>query len=86
MDDSTMITVAVSAVTALGGIATGVGKWVASQLQECKSEHRESRVRIEELHEEIKIISTSVGELKGQLTVYRDEQNEHNQVDNSNGT
>jgi hypothetical protein len=81
MDDPTLITVAISAVTALGGVATSVGHWVAKQLQECKSEHRESRIRIEELHEEIKEISTSVGEMRGQLTVYQRDQNEQNQVD-----
>jgi hypothetical protein len=81
MDEPTLITVAISAVTALGGIVTAAGRWVALQLSECKSEHKESRIRIEELHEEIKVISTSVGEMKGQLTVYRREQNEHNQVD-----
>jgi TolA-binding protein len=81
MDDPTLITVAISAVTALGGVATSVGHWVAKQLQECKSEHRESRIRIEELHEEIREISTSVGEMRGQLTVYQRDQNEQNQVD-----
>jgi len=81
MDDPTLITVAISAITALGGVATSVGHWVSKQLQECKSEHRESRIRIEELHEEIKEISTSVGEMRGQLTVYQRDQNEQNQVD-----
>ena len=70
-------------VTTLGGIgaalAAGVAsvwKWADKQLAECKQEHKESRARIEELHDEIKEVSTAVGELRGQLSVYKTEGDE----------
>ena len=65
----TSVTVGAS-ITAAIPFVVGFWKWVAKQLDDCKSEHKESRARIEELHQEIKTISTAVGELRGQLTVY----------------
>lgn len=62
-------------VSALAGAVCTIWKWAEKQLTECKQEHKESRRRIEELHEEVKQVSTSVGELKGQLSVYKHEEN-----------
>lgn len=78
MDQPTIVTLALAA---LSGVGTGAGllwKWIIKQLEECKGEHRQSRERIEELHEEIKEVSSSVGELRGQLIFYR---NHNNDVD-----
>jgi len=70
MDTPTLLTTLGSIGGTLVAGATALWKWIAKQLDECKSEHKESRARIEELHQEIKTISTAVGELRGQLTVY----------------
>jgi hypothetical protein len=71
MDSSTLITIAGSVGGTLVAGVTAIWKWIARQLEECKSEHKESRARIEELHNEIKVVSSAVGELKGQLSVYQ---------------
>lgn len=71
MDSSTLITIAGSVGGTIVAGATALWKWIAKQLEECKSEHKESRARIEELHNEIKDVSSAVGELRGQLTVYQ---------------
>lgn len=70
MDTPTLLTTLGSVGGTLIAGVTALWRWIAKQLDECKSEHKESRARIEELHQEIKTISTAVGELRGQLTVY----------------
>lgn len=56
---------------AVGSAVGFLGKWVMKQLDDCKSEHKQSRARIEELHDEIKVVSINVGELRGQLFAYK---------------
>ena len=58
MDTPTLLTTLGSIGGTLVAGATALWKWIAKQLEECKSEHKESRARIEELHQEIKTIST----------------------------
>ena len=71
MDSSILITIAGSVGGTLVAGVTAIWKWIAGQLEECKSEHKESRARIEELHNKIEVVSSAVGELKGQLSVYQ---------------
>lgn len=70
-EDATLWTVLLSVTGALTTAGTAVWRWGTAQLAECKQEHRESRARIEELHEEIKTVTAAVGELKGELTAYK---------------
>jgi hypothetical protein len=78
MDTPTILTTLASVGGTLVAGAAALWKWIAKQLDDCKSEHRESRARIEELHEEIRNVSVTVGQLQGQLTAY---QNPNNVVD-----
>lgn len=71
MDYTLLITTVTGAIASAATGATALWKWVARQLDECKAEHKASRERIEELHNEIKDVSISVGELRGQVTVYQ---------------
>lgn len=66
-DTPTLVTGIVTLLTAVMGSTTAVWRWVSKQLEECKGEHRESRARIEEMHEEIKMVSVTVKELEGKL-------------------
>lgn len=71
MDYTLLITTVTGAIASAATGATALWKWLARQLDECKAEHKASRERIEELHNEIKDVSISVGELRGQVTVYQ---------------
>lgn len=71
MDYTLLVTAVTGAAASAATGATALWKWVARQLDECKAEHKASRERIEELHNEIKDVSISVGELRGQVTVYQ---------------
>lgn len=71
MDYTLLITTVTGAIASAATGATALWKWVARQLDECKAEHKASRERIEELHNEIKDVSISIGELRGQVTVYQ---------------
>lgn len=70
VDATTALTAVTGAVGTVGTAVTALWRWIARQLEECKAEHRESRERIEELHNDIKQVSETVGELKGRLSVY----------------
>jgi hypothetical protein len=83
MDTSVLI----SLITSIGGTISVGGaafwKWVSKQLDDCKEEHKQSRQRIEELHDEIKVVSVTVGELKGQLFAYK---THHSEVDTNHSS
>lgn len=69
---STIYTVIIAVVTTISTGGAALWSWITKQLNECKAEHKESRNRIEQLHEDLKNISIEVGKLNGQVTVYRD--------------
>jgi archaellum component FlaC len=71
MDYTLLITSITGAIASVATGATALWKWIDKPLIECKQEHKASRERIEELHNEIKDVSISVGELRGQVTVYQ---------------
>lgn len=83
MDFQTIATTVAGVLTPLGTAAIGLWRWIVKQLEECKAKHAESLNKIDNLHTELRILSQDVGNLKGQLTVYRKEQTDNKTVDNA---
>lgn len=81
MDLPTIAATVLSILAPIGAAATALWKWVVRQLDECKSKHSESLVKIDNLHEELCTLSEDVGNLRGQLRVYQSHKNDREHVD-----
>jgi hypothetical protein len=59
-------------ITALGAVLSGaVGKmwiWFTAELRECKDDRKNLNDRVEQMHQNIAEISTTVGRLEGRLS------------------
>ena len=59
-------------ITALGAVLSGaVGKmwiWFTAELRECKDDRKSLNDRVEQMHQNIAEISTTVGRLEGRLS------------------
>jgi hypothetical protein len=59
-------------ITALGAVLSGaVGKmwiWFTAELRECKDDRKSLNERVEQMHQNIAEISTTVGRLEGRLS------------------
>ena len=74
MDFQTIAATAMSILTPIGAAAIAGVRWVIKQLEECKAKHSESLNKIDGLHVQLRDLSEEVGNMRGQLSVYQQNQ------------